>query len=115
MYGEALDNHPDDPPSIKLGDIIPVNANSYKSIKIVFKNLQDQSEVGKKRKWVRIGFDSVPYRMASQIIKNTIEYLSCKNKFKNKIIYQSIWAYGKKYLASSVQVLFTYIFRGTSR
>ena len=89
MYGEALDNHPDDPPSIKLGEIIPVNPNSYKSIKIVFKNLQDQSEVGKKRKWVRIGFDGVPYRMASQIIKNTIECLSCKNEFKNKIIYQS--------------------------
>ena len=53
------------------------------------KNLRDQPEVGKKRKWIRIGFDGVPYRMASQIIKNTIECLPCENEFKNKNMYQS--------------------------
>ena len=45
LYGEVPDNHPDDSPSIKLAEIIPVNPNSYESMKIV---LQDQSEVGKK-------------------------------------------------------------------
>ena len=50
LYGEVPDNHSDDPSSVKLVEIIPVNPNTDESIWVVLKNLQEQSEVENKRK-----------------------------------------------------------------
>ena len=57
-------------PHIKLREIIGVNANSYETVKQVLLNLLKQAEVPQKRKWVHVGFDGVPYQIATNLIEN---------------------------------------------
>lgn len=45
LYGEVPDNHWDDPSSVKLVETIPVNPNTYESIWVILKYLQEQPEV----------------------------------------------------------------------
>ena len=65
LYGDVPDGHPKAKPVIKLGEVIDENPNSFKSITSVLKDLHKQYSVGEDRKWLRVGFDGVPYRMAS--------------------------------------------------
>lgn len=45
-----------------LGNVLDCNLNSYETIYEVLKNLLDQAFVGELQKWIRVGFDGVPYR-----------------------------------------------------
>ena len=49
------------------GEVIGNNPNSRANVKAVLQNLVCQGELGTKRKWFRIGFDEVPYRMAKEL------------------------------------------------
>ena len=62
--------HPQKTPHIKLGEIIGVNPNSYETIKQVLLNLLEQRKVPQKREWVCVGFDGVPYRIATDLMEN---------------------------------------------
>ena len=66
MY-DVPNGHPKEKPTIKLGEIIGVNPNSYKTIKEVLFNLLQQVK-SDERTWVRIGFDGVPYGIAKELI-----------------------------------------------
>ena len=59
--------HPKEKPTIKLGEIIGVNPNSYKTIKEVLFNILQQVK-SDERTSVKIGFDGVPYRIAKELI-----------------------------------------------
>ena len=48
--------------------------NSYSSIKKVLCNLISQT-VSDERKWVRVGFDGVPYRIAKELIEKYCQML----------------------------------------
>ena len=69
LYGDIAEHHPKELPNIKIGEIIDVNPNSCQTIKLVLENLCKQGGVGSIRKWIRIGFDGVPYRIASNLRK----------------------------------------------
>ena len=62
---------------IKLGEIIGVNPNSYEAVKQVLLNILEQAEVPQKRKWVCVGFDGVPYRIAADLIENMKQCAIC--------------------------------------
>ena len=64
-------------PDIKLGEIIGVNPNSNEAVKQVLLNLLEQAEVPQKRKWVRVGFEGVPYRIAADLIENMKQCTIC--------------------------------------
>ena len=59
--------HCKEKPTIKLGEIISVNPNSYKTIREVLFNLLQQVKSDERTR-VRIGFDGVPYRIAKELI-----------------------------------------------
>ena len=77
LYGDIPSKHPPSTPSVKMGEIIDLNPNSYLTVKTLLHNLRDQAEVGVKRKWLRVGFDGVPYGIASSLIDNTVVCNSC--------------------------------------
>ena len=80
LYGDVQSNHPTLLPYVKMGEIVDLNPNSIESIKTLLRNLKEQSGVGKQRKWVRMGFDGVPYGIASSIIDNTVVCSVCKQE-----------------------------------
>ena len=49
LYGDISSYHPENPPEIKLGEIIGVNPNSYEIIKTVPENLPEQAGVRKEK------------------------------------------------------------------
>ena len=53
----------ENPPEIKLVEIISVNPNSYETIKTVLEDLREQACVEKEKAWTRVGFDGVPYHI----------------------------------------------------
>ena len=76
LYGDISSYHPENAPEIKLGEIIGANPNSYET-KTVLENLRKPAGVGKEKAWIRVGFDGVPYRIASEIIEHTKLCLLC--------------------------------------
>ena len=84
LYVDAPDIRPKEKPGIKLGETIGENPNSFSSIKKVLKDIVKQCKVGKDRCWLRVGFDGVPYRMASEIIENYVVCNGCGNEFEDK-------------------------------
>ena len=74
MY-DVPNGHPKEKPTIKLGEIIGVNPNSYKTIKEVLFNLLQQVK-SDERTWVRIAFDGVPYRIAKELI-DKVYFCNC--------------------------------------
>ena len=77
LYENVPSRHPEKTPHIKLGEIIVVNPNSYETVKQVLLNILEQAEVPQKRKWVRVGFDGVPYRIAADLIVNVKQCTIC--------------------------------------
>ena len=69
FYGDIAEHHHKELPNIKIGEIIDVNLNSCQAIKLVLENLCKKGGVSSTRKWIRIGFDRVPYRIASNLCK----------------------------------------------
>ena len=72
IYGEVPDCHPRESPLVDLGEIIVVYPFSYETITEILRNLLFQTKAGDQRAWVRNGFDGVPYRIANEIITNTV-------------------------------------------
>ena len=77
---------------VTMGEVIVVNPNSRKSIAQVLQDLQQQTKVGQERKWVRIGFDDVPYHISASLIRNYVACTKCgeeldlsKMKFDNHL------------------------------
>ena len=85
LYENVPSCHPEKTPHIKLGEIIGVNPNSYETVKEVFLNLWEQAEVPQKRKWVRVGFDGVPYRIAADLIENVKQCTICNTLIDLKV------------------------------
>ena len=77
LYENVPSCHSEETPHIKLGEIIGVNPNSYETVKQVLLNILEQTEVPQKRKWVRVGFDGVPYRIAADLIENMKQCTIC--------------------------------------
>ena len=73
--------HPSSPPKVSLGEIIGENPCSYEAIKRVLCDLLKQGEVGKVRHWIRTGFDSVPFRMAAELVQNILRCSLCNEVF----------------------------------
>ena len=73
LYGDVPVEHLKEKPSIKVGDIIDENPNSRASIKTVLEKLCEQGELENKRKWVRLGFDGVPYRIATNLRSEVVQ------------------------------------------
>ena len=63
LYDDISSYHPENPPEIKLGEIIGVNLNLHET-KTVLENLREQAGFGKEKAWTRVGFDGVPYHIA---------------------------------------------------
>ena len=64
LYNDVPSGHPEAKPIVILVEVIDCNLCSYKAIIKVLENLPKQAKVGELQKWVLVGFDSVPYRMA---------------------------------------------------
>ena len=79
LYGDISSYHPENPHEIKLGEIIGVNPNSYETIKTVLENLREQAGVGKEKTWRQVGFDGIPYCIASEIIEHMRLCLLCND------------------------------------
>ena len=75
MYN-VPNGHPENIPSIKLGEIIGVSRNRYGSIKKVLCNLILQT-LSDEHTWIRVGFNGVPYSIAKELIENTVKCLDC--------------------------------------
>ena len=75
--GDIPNGHPEEPPSIKLGEIIDQNPNSRESITLVLKDLCRQGGLGIVKKGIRIGFDGVPYLIACDIKEKLFQCLKC--------------------------------------
>ena len=41
-------------------------------------NLLEQTEIPQKRKWLRVGFDGVPYQIAADLIEDMKQYYECR-------------------------------------
>ena len=54
-----------------------MNPNSYETVKQVLLNILEQAEVTQKRKWVRVSFDGVPYRIVPDLIENMKQCTIC--------------------------------------
>ena len=77
LYGDIPNGHPEKPPSIKLGEIIDQNPNSRESITLVLKDLCRQGGLGTVRKWIRIGFGGIPFRIACDIKEKLLQCPKC--------------------------------------
>ena len=84
LYGDIPHNHPNEKPSIKIGEIIGVNPNSRTTIKQVLENLCKQGKVGTERAWICLGFDGVPYRIASSLRDEILICSSCNKQIDSK-------------------------------
>ena len=76
--GDLAEHHLKEFPNIKIGVLIDVSPNSRQTIQFVLENLCKGGGVGSIRKWVRIGFDGVPYRIASNLRKEILVCSICK-------------------------------------
>ena len=85
LYGDIAEHHPKELPNIKIGEIIDVNPNSRQTIKLVLENLCKECGVGSIRKWIRIGFDGVPYRIPSNLRKEILVCSICKSQIDTKV------------------------------
>lgn len=72
LYRNVPSKHPEMLPNIKMGEIIGLNPNSRDSITEILKQIKTQTGVGSDRKWIRLGFDGVPYNIADSIIESLI-------------------------------------------
>lgn len=77
LYGSIPHGHPSTKPNISMGEIIGVNPNSRENLKKVVKGISNQVSLANERKWVRLGFDGVPYRIVQSIIENLVICESC--------------------------------------
>ena len=77
LYENVTSCQSEKTPDIKLGEIIGVNPNSFEAVKQALLNLMEQAEVPQKRKWVRVGFEGVPYRIAADLIENMKQCTIC--------------------------------------
>ena len=75
MYN-VPNGHPENIPSIKLEEIIGVNTTYFSNIERVLCNLILQTE-SDQRTWIRVGFDVATYRIAKELIDNTVKCLEC--------------------------------------
>ena len=80
LYEDIAEHHPKELPNIKIGEIIDVNPNSRQTIKLVLDNLCKQGGVSSIRKWIRIGFDGVPYRIALNLREEILVCSICKSQ-----------------------------------
>ena len=85
LYGDVPPEHPKEKPSIKIGEIIDENPNSRASIKTVLEKLCEHSELGNKRKWVRLVVDGVPYRIATNLRNEVVQCLICQSVIDTKL------------------------------
>ena len=63
-------NHPDNPPTVVIGEPVMVNPCSYDSVKHVLQSLLNSIVTNTDRKWTIIGCDGLPYILASRLIDN---------------------------------------------
>ena len=68
LYNDIPSGHPETKPTVILGEVIDCNPCSCEAIIKVLENVLKQIKVWELGKWVRIGFDSVPNRIALQLI-----------------------------------------------
>ena len=54
-----------------MGDVIPVNPNSYDNMKVVMHEIYEKSIKSEKKKWVSIGSDGMPYTLMRRLIKES--------------------------------------------
>ena len=84
LYGDVPSQHPEEPPLVKMGEIVDVNPNSRKSIRVLLEKLVEQSNVGETRQWIRVGFDGVPYGISSSIIASVVVCNVCHAEVDTK-------------------------------
>ena len=51
----------------------------------MLEKLCEQGELGKKRKWVCLGFDGVPYRTATNLHNEVVQCLICQSVIDTKL------------------------------
>jgi hypothetical protein len=79
LYEGVPSNHLDNPPNVKLREIIGVNPNGIENVKEVL----TQCDIGNSRQWVRVDCDGVPYAIADKFINQCLvceirnEQMSC--------------------------------------
>ena len=83
--GDIAELYPKEFPNIKIGVIIDVSPNSRQTIQLVLENLWKKGGVGSIRKWIRIGFDGVPYRIAWNLRKEILVCSICKSQIDTKV------------------------------
>ena len=81
IYNDVPNGHPDIPPDIELGEVIDCNPSGYEALYVVLEDLLRQAGIGVLRKWVRIGFDGVPARMALELILAIVKCKDCGEIF----------------------------------
>lgn len=85
LYSDVPSCHFELPAMVKMGEVIGVNPNSRESVKEVLKNVLKQCDVGRSRKWVRIGCDGVPYSIADSLIDSLVICPVCNEELDLQI------------------------------
>lgn len=91
LYSGVASKHPQCKASVKMGEIIAANPNSKTAIKHVLTEIKKQGELGEKRKWVRVGFDGVPYNIALGLMESLVVCEVCeaeveRSKFESHVL-----------------------------
>ena len=84
LYESVPSKHPEEPPIVKIGEIIGVNPNARETVKEAMIDLSIQAKLGEKRFWVRYGFDGVPYRISNSLRNEIVQCSVCKKLFDTR-------------------------------
>ena len=57
-----------------MGEPVLVNPNSYETVRLILNEYKTLHSIGEERKWVFLGCDGPPYRLATRIIRQNEEY-----------------------------------------
>ena len=81
LYSDVPSGQTENAPRVMLEEVLNCNPNSYETIYQVLKNLLDEGRIGELQKWIRVGFDGVPYRITSELINSTNQCKNCLEIF----------------------------------
>ncbi|XP_062592407.1 uncharacterized protein LOC134253831 [Saccostrea cucullata] len=79
-YSFVVSHHPQEPPSVVMGEPCFQNPCSYDAIDEVFSHISDLTMAGD-RKWTILGCDALPYTLGSRLIESSFLCPTCHREF----------------------------------
>ena len=87
-YEQIPSNYPNEIPQVKVGEPTFLNPNSYENCREILRKIGVEAGIerygGKKRQWVIIECDGLPFRLCFNIIKDTYTCSICNTSYYKK-------------------------------